>query len=114
MGNKDKINYDIFYSMTLNERLTFLRERKGINKAELCAIMEVAPATVTQWESGKKNPGRKNLIKLAEFYGVTLDYIIEGIEKKELSKQEYELIDLYRNASDKIKAGIWSILTDKK
>lgn len=114
MGNKDKINYDIFYSMTLNERLTFLRERKGINKAELCAIMEVAPATVTQWESGKKNPGRKNLSKLAEFYGVTLDFIIKGIEKKELSSHENELVDLYRDAPETIKTAIWSILTNTK
>ncbi|CAI3953706.1 Transcriptional regulator [Commensalibacter communis] len=114
MGNNDKINYDIFCSMTLNERLTFLRERKGINKAELCAIMDVAPATVTQWESGKKTPGRKNLSKLAEFYGVTLDYLIKGIEKKELSSHEIELIDLYRNASESIKTAIWSILSNTK
>ncbi len=104
------LDSSIFLSMTLNERLKALRTAKGIGQAEVAAIADVAIPTVSEWESGKKNPKRENLVKLAEYYGVTLDYIVQGIEVKELSKNEERLIELYRRAPDTLKNAVLTIL----
>lgn len=101
---------DNFLSMTLNERLRILRLNKGEGQAEIAAVADVSIPTVSEWESGKKNPSRKKLILLADHYNVTLDYLIQGIERKELSINEKELIDLYRKAPDNIKGAVFTLL----
>ncbi|CAK7192533.1 hypothetical protein COMNV_00734 [Commensalibacter sp. Nvir] len=99
-----------FLSMTLNERLKTLRLNRNLGQADVAAIVDVSIPTVSEWETGRKNPNRKKLIILADYYGVTLDYLIQGIETKELSKNEELILDLYRRAPDDIKGAVFTVL----
>ena len=47
-----------------------LRMKKGIQQKELALEIGVAPATVSDWEHGRKNPSGERLRKLSEFFGV--------------------------------------------
>lgn len=80
-------------------RLREARTRAGYSQKEVSIILKVAAPTVSQWESGLKNPTQKNLVKLADLYGVTTDYLLGKDIKKEpatngkLSPKTQELID---------------------
>lgn len=106
------IDSDIFLSMTLNERLKALRLEKGVGQAEIAAVADVAIPTVSEWETGKKSPKRKNLVKLAEYFDVTLDYLVQGIELKDISQQEESLIKLYRKAPEALQGAVFTILSN--
>lgn len=47
-----------------------LRRKKGIQQKELAIEIGVSRPTVSEWESGKKDPSGERLKKLAEFFNV--------------------------------------------
>lgn len=47
-----------------------LRRRKGVPQKDLAQIIGVAQPTVSEWESGKKDPSGDRLKKLADYFGV--------------------------------------------
>ena len=77
------------------ERLRELRKSKGISLKELGTIIGVAESTMSLYESGKRQPDYETLLKLAEYYGVTVDYLLRGSEEEQLPE---ELVILNRKA----------------
>ena len=57
-------------------RLKELREQKGETQAQLADILDVSQQAVGKWELDKASPDDKMLIKIANYYGVTTDYLL--------------------------------------
>lgn len=53
-----------------------LRKEKGLTQFELAKIMNIDQTTVSKWELGKAIPDTNMLIKLAEFFDVSTDYLL--------------------------------------
>lgn len=60
----------------LRIRLKELREEKHISQAQLAKAIGVGQSTVGMWESGKSVPEYKTLMKVADYFQVTVDYLI--------------------------------------
>ena len=56
-------------------RLRQLRRERGLTRQQLAGATGVGRATLGHYEAGTSEPGLRNLIKLADYFGVTLDYI---------------------------------------
>lgn len=78
------------------EKLKELRKEKGISLKELGAEMGVAESTMSLYENGKRQPDYETLLKLAEYFGVTVDYLLRGNNDEERLPEE--LVILNRNA----------------
>ncbi|WP_041102153.1 helix-turn-helix domain-containing protein, partial [Bacillus badius] len=63
--------------MNLGEQLQSLREGKNMSREELAQEMNVSRQAVYKWENNKGYPDIENLIKLSEFYNITLDELIK-------------------------------------
>ena len=57
-------------------RLRELREEKGIGQKELGKLFNVAQNTISNWENGTREPDTKTLMKLAEFFECSVDYLV--------------------------------------
>ena len=57
-------------------RLSELRKQKGLKQGDLAAFLGVAQSTLSGWENGKFEIDDKNKIKLADFFGVSVDYLL--------------------------------------
>lgn len=57
------------------ERLKELRSEKGIGQIELSKAINVSKGIISLWENGLREPTLSNLIALAQFFGVSLDYL---------------------------------------
>ncbi len=68
--------------MTLGEKISFLRQEKGISQEKLAELIGVSRQAVTKWENGNANPDTENLIRLAEIFGVSLDELCKGFSEK--------------------------------
>ena len=64
----------------MNEVLKELRQQKGCKHKEMSEALGVSISQLSDYENGRKKLGMTMAIKLADFYGVTLDYIM-GREK---------------------------------
>jgi len=58
------------------ERLLELRKSKGLSQAALAKQLEVSVSVVCYWETDRSEPTAPNLDKLADFFGVSVDYLI--------------------------------------
>ena len=58
------------------KRLKKLRERKGLLQKELAKRLGVPATTLNSWETGKAEPRTDRLIKLADFFEVSVDYLL--------------------------------------
>ena len=53
-----------------------LREDRDLRQREVAALLNVSQNTYSQYENGVIELTASNLIKLAEFYGVSVDYLL--------------------------------------
>lgn len=60
----------------MENRIRVLRKQKSITMRELGKILGVAESTISQYETGKREPSNETLLRLAEFFNVSVDYII--------------------------------------
>lgn len=65
--------------MTMYERMEELRKRKGVSHATLEKDLGFSNGSYSKWKNSTPNPER--LQKLADYFGVTLEYLMTG-EKK--------------------------------
>ena len=61
--------------MSLPERLVSLRESRGFNKSQVAHGIGASPIGYCRYEYGERVPAYKQLIALADFYNVSMDYI---------------------------------------
>lgn len=57
-------------------RLKELREKKKISQRELAKLLGFSQGTVGNWESGIRKPTFKTLYKLADYFNVSVDYLM--------------------------------------
>ena len=60
----------------MSYRFRELREKAGLTTAELAKRIGVSQAAASQWDTGKKFPSSETLCKLADLYGVSIDYLV--------------------------------------
>ncbi|AYE38435.1 XRE family transcriptional regulator [Companilactobacillus zhachilii] len=58
-----------------SNRLKDLRNNKHRTQKEIAKDLGVAPTTYASWEQGKREPDQAATLKIANYYGVTLDYL---------------------------------------
>lgn len=58
------------------DRLRELRIERGLNQCQLGEILGTTQRKVSYWETGKVEPDLLSLCKLAEFFSVSLEYLV--------------------------------------
>lgn len=57
-------------------RLKFLREEKGLFQSDIAKILGVSVAAVGFYENEKRDMSPETIIKLAEYFNVSTDYLL--------------------------------------
>ena len=57
-------------------RIRELREESGLKLKELSKIIGVSESTMSLYENGKHEPDYTTLIKIADYFKVSLDYLL--------------------------------------
>lgn len=66
--------------MTISDRIQHLRKAKGISQEELADKIGVSRQAVSKWESEQSSPDIEKIILMSNFFEVTTDYLLMGIE----------------------------------
>lgn len=61
------------------ERLKELRKEMGLGQIALAQKLGVGKLVISLWETGACEPTLSNLVKIATFFGVSIDYLV-GLE----------------------------------
>ena len=71
-----------------------LRKKTGLSQKEFAGLFNVHQTAVSQWETGKTTTDKETLIKIADYFGVSIDYLLGNTEQKEkasIPKDEREI-----------------------
>ena len=72
-----------------NIRLKELRLANGLTQKELAKSIEVGRTTISEYESGKIVPKHEGLLKLANYFNVSVDYLT-GVSDEPATRQSNE------------------------
>ncbi|MCI8630665.1 MAG: helix-turn-helix transcriptional regulator [Firmicutes bacterium] len=64
--------------MSIGNKLKELREAAGYNKREVAEKLDMPYTTYNNYETGAREAGSETLKKIANLYGVSIDYIFEN------------------------------------
>lgn len=57
-----------------------LRDEKGVKDADVAKATGITKSTFSDWKNGRSKPKDEKLLKIAEYFEVTLDYLRTGEE----------------------------------
>lgn len=89
-------------------RLKELREKHGLSQYGLAHILHRPQSTIGNWEAGTRTPKADTLLELADYFDVSVDYLLGKDDKSnneekpatpkdgELSDAEKQIIELFR------------------
>ncbi len=102
--------------MTFAERSRCLRKEKGLSQVELAKALNVSKACISMIEIGKNEPTAITLIKYADFFECSIDYLLGreddfGVisisnDGTHLPTDAQELVDIFLALEDEYKAQI--------
>ena len=58
-------------------RLKELREKAGISQLELASDLALRQNDISRYETGAREPDHKTLLALADYFDVSVDYLLE-------------------------------------
>lgn len=62
--------------MEFRQRLQSLREQKRISRIVLSELCGLDPDAVRKYERGEREPSMKSLVAIADFFEVSVDYLV--------------------------------------
>lgn len=84
------------------DNLKQLRKEKGMTQTQFASEFNIATGTIAMWETGKRTPDTETLKKIARFFNVSIDFLLdnEKSSSNDLEELPEELIILNRNAKN--------------
>ena len=68
--------------MTILDRLLFLMGERNLKPAQITRELSISGSSFTDWKKGKGSPSLEVIVKFADYFNVSLDYIVRGEEFK--------------------------------
>lgn len=86
-----------------------LRDQKGVTDYAVAKACHLGQSTFSDWKNGRITPNLKKMIKLAEFFDVSLDYLVTGKSRGGapsivLTDGERRLLAAFRELNDDAQA----------
>ena len=79
---------------TFASRLKELRNKKEWSQRDLSLRIDVIQQTIASWEKGKGSPDDTTKIRLADLFGVSLDYLLGRTDDPNLFQRDKNIAEL--------------------
>lgn len=67
-------------------RLKFLRKQKGISQIKLAIDLSMNQNSISRYENGMRQADYETLIKFADYFNVSIDYLLERTDNPKMNK----------------------------
>ncbi|MBR3908417.1 MAG: helix-turn-helix transcriptional regulator [Clostridia bacterium] len=67
-------------------RLKEIRKSKGISQLKMAMDLNTNQNTISRYETGDREPGINELIKIADYLNVSVDYLLERTNNPNIQK----------------------------
>ena len=88
--------------MTIYERIESLRKSKGLSQGKLEKQLGFSNGSISKWKNS--TPKVERLKKLADFFGVSVEYLMTGKEDEQKEKDNTDLKQKYRELEELLRS----------
>lgn len=82
-------------STIIASRLKMARENKNLSKSDVAKALNIATSSMTYYEQGQTLPSIDKLYALADYYGVTMDWLCGRVNKNDAAlKTEFDVAEV--------------------
>lgn len=67
-------------------RLREIRKKRGISQLKLAFDLNVNQNTISRYETGEREAGYKELIAIADYFNVSIDYLLYRTDNPKINK----------------------------
>ena len=100
--------------MKIGDRMKKLREEKGLMQQDVCNAVDIEQSTLANYENNRRVPKTDILIEIANYYGVSLDYLVGRTDDRfDNSKRRPKDLNKFLQQSEIIFDGDTYNLTDE-
>lgn len=93
------------------ENLKKIREKRNINQLKIAMDIGITQESISKYETGNAFPSKEILIKLADYFNCSIDYLLNrtdnpNMNKEKISKKDEKIENLifrYKSLSDENK-----------
>lgn len=87
------------------QRIEKLRESRNLKAYQLCDAIHLRQNTYTTWKKRDTSPDTDTIIALADYFNVSTDYILRGIDvgTEIFGESQATLLRIYNNLTDNAK-----------
>ena len=65
-------------------RLKEIRKSKGVSQLKMAMDLNTNQNTISRYETGEREPGINELIKIADYFNVSVDYLLERTDNPDI------------------------------
>lgn len=111
--------------MAINNIIKILRENKELSMAKVAESLEIPKGTYASYEYGQREPNIEMINKIANFYGVTTDYLLgrpdakppadpveEFTDRVQMQEQEQIILKKWLALDEKRRQAVFDFLVD--
>ena len=92
------------------DRIWLLMMQHHMNKSDLAKKIGISSGNFSDWVSGRSNPSTKKIVSIADYFNVSLDWLLERDTRFPVSNPEYfNLVTTYSKLDDQGKAVVMGI-----
>ena len=66
-------------------KLKYLREQKQISQLKLAMDLNMSQNSISRYETGEREADYETLVKFADYFGVSLDYLFGRTDNPEIN-----------------------------
>ena len=66
-------------------RLKEIRKSKGISQLKLAIDLNTTQNTISRYENGKREPGINELVQIADYFNISIDYLLERTDNPKIN-----------------------------
>ena len=89
--------------MKLGDRLRELLELNNLSQKQLGEKLNIAPSTIGNYVRNIRQPDHATLVVFADYFNVSVDFLLGNTFKNELSDEEQLLLTVYKGLNSNYK-----------
>ncbi len=67
-------------------KIKILREKKNITQLKMAMDLNMSQNTISRYETGEREPSLAELIKIADYFDVSIDYILDRTDNPKINR----------------------------
>lgn len=89
--------------MKFSDKLRMLIEERNLTQKQVALDLNVAASTMGGYVQGSSEPDFDTLLKIAEYFNVSTDYLLGRLSETTVNTSEEELLRVYRSMKSEYK-----------